>query len=618
MGPDHILGLYRPPAHPHPAHPDDLPPDRRELPRVLLLSLHPGETRGQLDASVHDLARICSNPRDPLRVGVLLDPTQVPAGFQQVRVRFPPLFGCCMDLNAPLLIANHSSAITDFVVLLTYHLPAFVAMAPVRNYPVLGRLAQGIGCLFVDRKRKAGAKSVTQQITERVKQYKSGCLEPRLAIFPEGTVSSPHSITKFRTGAFVSGENIQPICIHYSVCCLDISTLNLAGGPSDAQIFMRMLCQFANFVSLEYLPVYEPSYAEKNNPGLYADNVQRVMAAALEYPTSDHTFEDMFFQGKAGFKYYDTYILHKISGIQLKTVTGLGLADTGRLVRAFKILDELEIDLGLPEASDIVASSPDQKSGDPTRTPPTESHVTGVGKGGLVNKSDRKPHEEESTAGMERKGEATGRIGPLAFQALALGLVNKQGKDVEKVYALLQQRHKFGAKGLDFVSAAIGIGILNCCRAPAMPKKVRVRLAFPWDANGNVDRKDAEEILKLEASSTSNETVLKQIDSETESKEMKEIKTESKRTGSVAKRNCIAELYGEKSTISIDILVEKMDDYPVLAKAADAWLHRELPNLFQDQADVANTADDLPDQGLLKRLRALMKVARLVKGKEGA
>mmetsp|Transcript_38388 Transcript_38388/g.61621 ORF Transcript_38388/g.61621 Transcript_38388/m.61621 type:complete len:209 (+) Transcript_38388:89-715(+) len=85
----------------------------------------------------------------------------IPRSFRPGSHRFGlsgwiPCSGCCMKTSPPLLIANHSSALTDFVILLTFHLPAFVAMAPVRNYPVIGRLAEGIGCLFVDREKKKG------------------------------------------------------------------------------------------------------------------------------------------------------------------------------------------------------------------------------------------------------------------------------------------------------------------------------------------------------------------------------------------------------------------------------------------------------------------------------
>ena len=46
-------------------------------------------------------------------------------------------------------------------------------------------------------------------------------------------------------------------------------------------------------VSLEFLPVYQPSQEEISDPKLFAGNVRQVMANALQVPTSELTFEDM-------------------------------------------------------------------------------------------------------------------------------------------------------------------------------------------------------------------------------------------------------------------------------------------------------------------------------------
>uniref|UniRef100_A0A673IQ18 EF-hand domain-containing protein n=1 Tax=Sinocyclocheilus rhinocerous TaxID=307959 RepID=A0A673IQ18_9TELE len=42
----------------------------------------------------------------------------------------------------------------------------------------------------------------------------------------------------------------------------------------------------------QYLPIYSPSEEEKKNPALYAHNVRRLMAKALQVPVTDYSFED--------------------------------------------------------------------------------------------------------------------------------------------------------------------------------------------------------------------------------------------------------------------------------------------------------------------------------------
>ena len=44
---------------------------------------------------------------------------------------------------------------------------------------------------------------------------------------------------------------------------------------------------------IEFLPVYYPSPAEQKDPKLYASNVRDLMAAELNIPTSEMTFEEV-------------------------------------------------------------------------------------------------------------------------------------------------------------------------------------------------------------------------------------------------------------------------------------------------------------------------------------
>ena len=46
-------------------------------------------------------------------------------------------------------------------------------------------------------------------------------------------------------------------------------------------------------MELIYLPPYNPSPEEQENPVLFANNVRSVMAEALNVPVCDMTFEDI-------------------------------------------------------------------------------------------------------------------------------------------------------------------------------------------------------------------------------------------------------------------------------------------------------------------------------------
>jgi len=183
-----------------------------------------------------------------------------------------------------------------------------------------------------------------------------------------------------------------------------------------------MLTSISNYVSLEYLPVYEPSTAEKRDPKLYANNVRRVMAAALGYPTSEHTYEDLFLQGNTGGGcYYEDFILHKISGLQIKALTGLRLKDMARLSRGFRLLDELEQTF-VPVTSPVAAVADPPIMSLQQHAPPTAESANATTK-----------------ASSPRGGRSAGRgvIGRTSFHALVLGVTKREGSIVEQVWQLL-------------------------------------------------------------------------------------------------------------------------------------------------------------------------------------
>jgi len=497
-----------------------------------------------------------------------------------------PCSGCCINTDAPLLVANHSSAVTDFVVLLAFHLPGFVAMEPVRHYPILGPLAEAIGCVFVDRRKKNKHTSMAAVIAKRANEYVPGISNPRLAVFCEGTVTQAQSLTKFRSGAFVAGAPVQPVCIRYSEYGSDLSTLSLAGGPSDLTIFLRMITNFINFVELEYLSVYEPSEAEKKDPSLYARNVRNEMAKVLGYPVSEHTYEDMFLQGKCGFDYYDKYALHKVSGLQLKAITGLSLRDLAKFVKAFKMLDEIE--------SGYEMSRSMQDNNANSRPGMYDSNSKGGDSAGID--ATGSPDNESMT-------KSTGKINRVSFHALALGIVNIHGQVVNQVYEVVSSTEKDtpniselagGAditnERIDIISAALGIAILK----DVLPEDNKIRLAFHCNSEGLVSSRTIRSLIELHCNVTG-------VSSDTKS--------------AVHKIPNIV----QEGKVHIDDLVSAKAESPVLAAAADSWLDTKVP-LLRKQSETEQPpsgADEskvpakkrLPD---LQHLRDLCLKVRLM------
>merc|ERR1712147_209525 len=97
-------------------------------------------------------------------------------------------------------------------------------------------------------------------------------------------------LLKFKAGAFLAGAPILPICFKF-----DYTNFNPAwiatGHGNILFLFYRACCQFVNRLEIAVLPVYFPNEEEKKDPNLYAENVRRYMAVAMDMPISNTGLE---------------------------------------------------------------------------------------------------------------------------------------------------------------------------------------------------------------------------------------------------------------------------------------------------------------------------------------
>lgn len=94
-----------------------------------------------------------------------------------------------------------------------------------------------------------------------------------VAIAPEGMTSNNRYLLRFRTGAFMHGAAVLPVCIKYRWRRLNPSwTLG-----SEPWHLLRMLCQFVNVVDLKIQPAYVPSPTEAAEPVQFAEGVRLAM-----------------------------------------------------------------------------------------------------------------------------------------------------------------------------------------------------------------------------------------------------------------------------------------------------------------------------------------------------
>lgn len=183
--------------------------------------------------------------------------------------------------TAPVLIvAPHSSFLDVFTIALCYASP--VARVENKTTPVLWA-PQAVGhTIFVDRRSVDSRQGAMSAIVTRAR---SPLPWPQIFVFSEGTTTNGQALVRFQTGGFKPGVPVQPVTIRYSRP--DLTTWTRDQNHRFIHSILLIMSNPINSVTLEFLPVYDPSQAEKDNPVLYAQNVQKVMAESLDLPATD-------------------------------------------------------------------------------------------------------------------------------------------------------------------------------------------------------------------------------------------------------------------------------------------------------------------------------------------
>lgn len=116
-------------------------------------------------------------------------------------------------LPGALYVANHVSWI-EIPALALVTGAGFVAKAEVADWPLVGALARGKGCVFVRREARLGAGAQAQELGER--------LEGRgIVLFPEGTTGPGDALLPFRSSLFAAVHDLaaaptQPVAVRFT------------------------------------------------------------------------------------------------------------------------------------------------------------------------------------------------------------------------------------------------------------------------------------------------------------------------------------------------------------------------------------------------------------------
>ena len=136
-----------------------------------------------------------------------------------------------------VLVANHTSLLDINAAFAASPTPiVFLSKASVRKVPLLGKLNELAGTVFVERGNRASSEKAVNQLTETLKQGRS------VLVFPEGTRSANGELRPFKKGAFhlaqAAGSPIVPM--HISGTWERLPSGAMLIGPSRKAIRVRI------------------------------------------------------------------------------------------------------------------------------------------------------------------------------------------------------------------------------------------------------------------------------------------------------------------------------------------------------------------------------------------
>jgi 1-acyl-sn-glycerol-3-phosphate acyltransferase len=143
--------------------------------------------------------------------------------------------------GASLLVANHISWLDIMVVHAVVPQARFVSKADVKAWPLISRLVDAGGTLYLERERKRDALRVIHVMADALRAGQT------VAVFPEGTTSTGHSLLPFHANllqaAISTGTPVQPAALRFSDSSHAVSeALEFVGATTLLQSVWRAAC----------------------------------------------------------------------------------------------------------------------------------------------------------------------------------------------------------------------------------------------------------------------------------------------------------------------------------------------------------------------------------------
>jgi 1-acyl-sn-glycerol-3-phosphate acyltransferase len=176
-----------------------------------------------------------------------------------------------------LLVANHVSWLDIMAVHAVCPQARFVSKADVKHWPVLSRLVDAAGTLYLERERKRDALRVVHVMAQALVAGET------VAVFPEGTTSDGHALLPFHANllqaAISTATPVQAVALRFSDAREPVSrAVEFVGATTLVQSLWRVACGEGVVAHVHLLPPQRSDGAERR---ALSDNLRAQIAAAL-------------------------------------------------------------------------------------------------------------------------------------------------------------------------------------------------------------------------------------------------------------------------------------------------------------------------------------------------
>lgn len=179
--------------------------------------------------------------------------------------------------GAKLLVANHVSWLDIAAIHAVVPEARFVSKADVRHWPVVHRLVDSAGTLYIEREKKRDALRVVHHMAEALQAGDT------VAVFPEGTTGDGRTLLPFHANllqaAVASATPVQPVVLRFFDAEHPVSpAAEFLGDTTLAQSLWRLVCARGLGVEVRILPAQATDHADRR---ALAERLRETIAAEL-------------------------------------------------------------------------------------------------------------------------------------------------------------------------------------------------------------------------------------------------------------------------------------------------------------------------------------------------